>query len=91
MSHLPNVKNVVGLRVRQARQRPSLNLSQVALSHCLRNSGLPVCRTMVSRIESGERYVSDYELISLAKCLCVSTAWLLGEVKFYQTRSSQRR
>ena len=46
---------------------------------------------MVSRIESGERYVTDYELISLAKCLCVSTAWLLGEVRFYQTRGKPRR
>ena len=81
---LPNFNNVVGTRVRQARQRPSLNLSQVALSTCLRTAGYSVCRTMVSRIESGDRYVADYELIGLAKCLSVSTAYLLGESKFYQ-------
>lgn len=80
---LPHTKNVVGIRVRQARQRPSLNLSQVALSECLRTAGLAVCRTMVSRIESGARYVTDFELIGLAKCLHVSTAYLLGETKFY--------
>ena len=38
---------------------------------------------MVSKIESGERYVADYELIVLAKCLNVSTAWLLGETNSY--------
>ncbi len=31
------------------------------------------------RIEVGECYVADYELIALAKGLNVSTAWLLGE------------
>ena len=83
--------NIVGSRVKQARQRPSLNLSQVSLSRCLRDGGLSVCRTMVSRIESGERYVTDYELIGLAKCLHVSSAWLLGETKFYQGHKSPRR
>ena len=76
--------------MRQARQRPSLNISQVTLSDCLRKAGLSVCRTMVSRIEGGERYVTDYELINLAKCLRVSTAWLLGETKFYQGHKRAR-
>ncbi|MBE7158508.1 MAG: helix-turn-helix transcriptional regulator [Rhodospirillales bacterium] len=84
-------KNVVGLRVRQARERPSLRFSQAQLSECLKSSGVVVCRTMVSKIESGERYVADYELIALAKCLKVSTAWLLGETESYGGHRRSRK
>ncbi len=83
-------KNIIGGRVREARQRPSLQLSQVRLSQCLESTGIAVCRTMVSRIESGERYVADYELIVLAKCLNVSTAWLLGETNSYRGHRRSR-
>ena len=58
---------------------------------CLENTGIAVCRTMVSKIESGERYVADYELVALAKCLNVSTAWLLGETKAYRGHRVLRR
>lgn len=34
---------------------------------------------MLSRIENGERYVTDKELAAFARLLRVSTAWLLGE------------
>ena len=85
------VKNLIGARVRQARQRPSVRLSQVRLSDCLIAGGLPLCRTAVSKIESGERYVTDYELIGLAKCLHVATAWLLGETTSYKGRVERRR
>ena len=46
---------------------------------------------MVSRIESGERYVTDYELIALAKCLNVSTAYLLGETASYRSQRNARK
>jgi transcriptional regulator with XRE-family HTH domain len=82
--------NIIGERVRQARQRLSMQLSQVQLSNCLMNTGITVCRTMVSKIESGQRYVADYELIALAKCLDVSTAWLLGETTSYNKKRHSR-
>ena len=84
-------KNIVGVRVRQARHRPGFQLSQVALSNCLRETGIAVCRSMVSKIESGERYVTDYELIALAKCLNVSTAYLLGETASYRSQRNARK
>ena len=84
-------KNVIGRRVRQARQRPSLHLSQLGLSDRLTSAGLSLGRTAVSKIESGERHVMDYELIGLAKCLQVTTAWLLGETVFYQSYPKRRR
>ena len=86
----PPTKNLIGLRVRQARERPSVHLSQVGLSACLAAGGLSLCRTAVSKIESQERCVTDYELVKLAKCLHVSTAWLLGETNSYQGRRRSR-
>ena len=37
-------------------------------------------RSAVARIELGERYVLDYELIALAHALKTTTGWLLGEI-----------
>jgi len=34
-------------------------------------------RISISRIESGDRFVSDYEVVALAKALEVSLDWLL--------------
>ena len=93
MTKTPHIlpKNLIGSRVRQARQRASMGLSQVALSSCLMAAGLSVCRTAVSKIESGERYVTDFELVTLAKCLHVTTAFLLGETTSYKKPSQARR
>lgn len=79
-------KNLIGERVRQARQRYSLQLTQAGLSACLMQFGVSVDRTGVSKIESGERCVLDYELAAIARCLHVSTAWLLGETNAYHGR-----
>jgi transcriptional regulator with XRE-family HTH domain len=38
-----------------------------------------ITKNMISRIELGDRYVTDLELIAFAKVLNVSTAWLLEE------------
>lgn len=84
-------KNLIGSRMRQARQRASMRLSQVALSNCLMAAGLSVCRTAVSKIESGERYVTDFELVTLAKCLQVTTSFLLGETTSYKKQRHVRR
>ena len=34
---------------------------------------------MLSRIETGDRYVTDTELMAFSRVLKVSIAWLLGE------------
>jgi transcriptional regulator with XRE-family HTH domain len=36
-------------------------------------------QSSLSKIENGERPVSDFEVIALANTLKVSSAWLLGE------------
>lgn len=69
-------KNICGKRVKEARKR--LKLTQENLAAKLQIEGAIIERNSVSRIESGERFVADYELLVLAKILKVSPAYLLG-------------
>lgn len=76
---IPPKKNVVGNRVREARFRLSPVVTQEDLAGRLAAQNLLLDRSAVARIELGERYVLDYELIVLARVLKTTTAWLLGE------------
>lgn len=69
-------KNICGDRVREARQK--MKLTQADLAAQLQIQGIIMERDSVSRIEIGTRFVADYELLILSKCLKVSIAWLLG-------------
>ena len=69
-------KNCCGERVREARQK--LRLSQTDLAARLQVEGVIIERDSVSRLESGTRFVADYELATLAKVLGVEVAWLLS-------------
>jgi HTH-type transcriptional regulator, cell division transcriptional repressor len=73
-------KNVTGERIRMARLDLNPPLSQTQLRQCLARKRIVLDQTAISRIENGERYVMDYELVAIAKCLQVSVAWLCGEV-----------
>ena len=72
-------KNLVGKRVLQARLRLSPPVTQEDLAGRLAIRGIQLDRSAVARIESGDRYVLDFELVVLAKALKVTTAFLLGE------------
>ena len=69
-------KNICGERVRARRLR--LRMSQGDLAAQLQVAGVLLERDSVSRIEIGARFVADYELMTLARILGVSTDWLLG-------------
>ena len=69
-------KNICGDRVREARQKQ--RLSQTDLAARLQVAGVIIERDSISRIEIGTRFVADYELMMISKCLGVSTDWLLG-------------
>ena len=68
-------KNICGKRVKEARKK--LGLSQEDLAARLQVSGVVIERNSISRIESGERFVADYELLVLSRILNVSTSYLL--------------
>jgi transcriptional regulator with XRE-family HTH domain len=59
-------------------QNPSLTQDDLAARMQIEGR-LSITKNMISRIELGERYVTDLELLSFAKVLNVSTAWLLEE------------
>ena len=69
-------KNICGDRLREARQKR--RFTQEALAAKLQIEGVIMERNSISRIESGTRFVCDYELVVLSKVLGVGVDWLLG-------------
>lgn len=69
-------KNICGDRVREARQKQRLSQSDLAAK--LQVEGVTIERDSISRIESGTRFVADYELKLLSKILRVDILWLLS-------------
>ena len=68
--------NVSGDRVTAARERAGLSQEQLAAK--LQLAGLSITQKAISRIETGDRVVADYELEYLAGALGVSVYHLLG-------------
>lgn len=71
-----NKANIIGDRIREARIRAGL--SQQALSLKLELMAVYVCRGSVSRIETGERAITDIEIDAISKVLGVSLDYLFG-------------
>ena len=69
-------RNYVGPQVRQARLKAAPPISQEDLAGRLAAKGILMDRSAVSRVESQERYVMDYEAMAIADALKVSVAWL---------------
>lgn len=61
------------------RIREGKKLSQEQLAAWLQLEGLNINQKAISRIETGERVVADYELLYLAKVLRVRVEDLLGK------------
>jgi transcriptional regulator with XRE-family HTH domain len=74
-------KNIVGRRVAEARKSRSPRLTQEDLSGKLARVGVQLDRAAVAKIETGRRYVLDYELRALAEVLGAAADWLLGAGK----------
>ena len=72
-------RNVIGERVRLARERAKPRITQVDLAARLQIKGLRLERVAISKIETGYREVTDVEAIVIAKALGVTISWLLDE------------
>lgn len=72
-------KNIIGPRVKELREKSGL--SQEALAGKLSLAGTDFSSLMILRIEKGQRFVPDYELLALAEYFEVSTDYLLGRAK----------
>ena len=71
-----NQKNITGGRIKQARQKAGL--TQKELSEKMEVEAAYICRGSISRLESGERTVTDIELDAISTVLGVSLDYLFG-------------
>lgn len=73
-SHL---NNICGQNVKKYRKQQNPRLSQRGLADKLQLCGIDLDKNAIQRIESGQRFVTDIELLALSKVLCVSLEDLL--------------
>lgn len=69
--------NLAGERIRIAREEAGLSQEQLAAK--LQLAGLEITQKAVSRIETGQRVVPDYELMFFATVLEKDLSWMLEE------------
>ena len=70
-------KNIIGEKVRLLRKQQGM--TQRALAEKLQLAGFDVTDLTILRIESGDRFVPDYEVRALANALSVSYETLLDD------------
>ena len=75
-------QNVVCEKIRKF--RVERKLSQKELSEKLEMYAIYICRGSISRIESHERTVTDFELRAMAEVLCVTIDELFEDVPGYE-------
>ena len=68
-------KNIVGERIKIARTKKNLSQGQLAAQMQIENVNIE--QKSLSRIEKGERFVADYELLIFSQILNVDVNWLL--------------
>lgn len=68
--------NISGDRIRELRLHA--RMSQSALAAKMQTEGVPVEQDVISRIESGTRLVTDYELLVLTRIFRTTADWLIG-------------
>ena len=78
--------NISGERVREARERAGI--SQERLAYKIQIAGLDITQKAISRIETGDRVVADYELEYLADALGATIYYLLGKEQQQPGRSA---
>ena len=70
-------RNIVGIRVRQARKAAKPPITQSDLIARLQLLDMNIDQSGLSKIENGQRPVSDIEVVAFAKALKVTEEWLL--------------
>lgn len=70
-------KNISGDRIHQV--RATKRISQADLAARMQVKGVFIEREAISKIETGDRFVTDYELMIFADVLGVTMDWLTGK------------
>jgi hypothetical protein len=76
-THGPKRRNVTGKRIRQARLAAKPPVSQEDLSGRLAGLGVILDQGAISRVESEDRYLMDYELLAIARALRIKPSSLV--------------
>ena len=74
------MKNIVGSRIRGLRNRQGRKISQQELAARLQALGIEIDQTTISRIENGERLVTDIEVLALCRALGVDISALFEDL-----------
>ena len=69
-------KNISGERIRQLRKANKMSQNQLAIK--MQREGVIMEQDVISRIESGQRILVDYELFTISHIFNVSSDWLIG-------------
>jgi transcriptional regulator with XRE-family HTH domain len=75
------MKNLIGARLKAARMRGRIPVSQQELAARTTIMGIPMDRTTISKIEAGDRLVTDYELYAFSKALGLPMEWFFTNVR----------
>jgi len=70
--------NICGQKIYNLRKNHIPKMSQRMLAECMQINGIDVDKNAIQRIESGERFVTDIELKTLAEIFSVSCDTLLN-------------
>ena len=70
--------NISGENIARIRKSKSPTLSQRALADKMQLLGIDLDKNAIQRIECGKRFITDIELVSIAKVLKVSVLELLS-------------
>lgn len=70
-----NKSNVIGPLIRNA--RINMDLTQESLAIKMQLENVEMSQKIISRIEKQERFVTDYELLTLLKILKINTSDLV--------------
>ena len=75
--------NVTGSRIKLLRKQKKITQDQLAAR--LQTYGIQIDQKAISRLESGQRVVTDYELVQIARILNVSVDDLIQDVVYDRT------
>lgn len=71
--HYEGKANIVGPKIKE--RRTKLNLSQDMLAAKMQLHNIELSQKSISRIETQERFVADYELLVFSEVLGVDIKW----------------
>lgn len=71
-------KNISGDRIHQVRATKRISQADLAAAR-MQVKGVFIEREAISKIETGDRFVTDYELMIFAEVLGVTMDWLTGK------------